>query len=161
MVWAAFWGADRSPILECQFDETAKITNGVSAKSYVALLQQMLPTIWEPGMIFMQDNAPIHSAKLVKNWIDSESITLMEWPARSPDLNPIENCWAKLKETIYKEHPELLEMPRNPAQIQGALKKAIEEAWESIGVEYFHALIESMPRRVEMVIAAEGWYTRY
>jgi transposase len=56
----------------------------------------------------MQDNALIHTAGKIKNWLQGHGITVMEWPPYSPDLNPIENAWAKLKERIYELHPELL-----------------------------------------------------
>jgi transposase len=42
-------------------------------------------------MIFMQNNAHIHTAKKVKKWFEDEGIPVMEWPPYSPDLNPIEH----------------------------------------------------------------------
>jgi len=47
-------------------DETLK-KQGYSAASYLKVLKDQLTTIWTPGMVFMQDNAPIHTAKVVKN----------------------------------------------------------------------------------------------
>ena len=47
-------------------DEESK-KEGYSAKSYLAVMEDQLPTIWEPGMVFMQDNAPIHTAEIIKN----------------------------------------------------------------------------------------------
>ena len=46
---------------------------------------------------FQQDNAPIHKYRLVINWIAHNNINVMEWPAQSPDLNPIENEWSHMK----------------------------------------------------------------
>ncbi|GBM13381.1 hypothetical protein AVEN_159794-1 [Araneus ventricosus] len=40
--------------------------------------------------IFMDDNARPHSARLVRSYLESETIPQMAWPARSPDLNPIQ-----------------------------------------------------------------------
>ena len=55
----------------------------------------------EGGMIFQQDNAAVHTAKGVKNFFNEKNIEVLEWPARSPDLNIIENCWGHLAREVY------------------------------------------------------------
>jgi transposase len=40
-------------------------------------------------MEFMQDNAPIHTANIIKNWFDENDIPLVDWPPYPPDLNSI------------------------------------------------------------------------
>jgi len=47
--------------------------------------------------IFQQDNARVHTARIVRDFFDESNITVLEWPANSPDLNPIENIWSYLK----------------------------------------------------------------
>ncbi|KAK4327926.1 hypothetical protein Pmani_001617 [Petrolisthes manimaculis] len=49
-------------------------------------------------MIFMQDNCPVHKARVVQCWFEErmEQIEFLPWPALSPDLNPIENVWAQI-----------------------------------------------------------------
>jgi len=87
MVWGAIWVGGRSDLFIMNRDETSK-KQGYSAASYLEVLDDQLPTIWSPGMIFMQDNAPIHTAKVVKDWLQSNAIPILDWPPYSPDLNP-------------------------------------------------------------------------
>jgi transposase len=44
----------------------------------------------QEGLIFMQDNALIHTAHKVKAWFKEQRIPVADWPPFSPDLNPIE-----------------------------------------------------------------------
>jgi transposase len=160
MVWAAFWGSGRSEILRVPFDPESQ-RGGASSHSYLGMLKEIIPTIWEPGLIFMQDNASIHTAKIVRDWLDELGIPVMEWPAYSPDLNPIEHCWAWIKDWIHKTHPELEILPKRDNSANNALFEAIVEAWEAMRDEILDNLINSMSRRCAAVIEAEGWYTKY
>jgi hypothetical protein len=51
---------------------------GVTSAVYLEILEDELPTLWEPGLIFMQDNASIHTAGLIKNWFKEESIEVLK-----------------------------------------------------------------------------------
>ena len=52
----------------------------------------------------MQDGAPCHCSKLVSDFL-YKNIKTLDWPGNSPDLNPIKNSWAILKDKVADEHP--------------------------------------------------------
>ena len=52
----------------------------------------------------MQDNAPIHTAHTVKNFLQGRNIPCLDWSAQSPDLNPIKNVWDNVKHQLPNEN---------------------------------------------------------
>lgn len=129
----------------------------LTAERYVhdILEQYVVPFAHDirPDFVLMHDNARPHSAALVTDYLINEGITTMEWPAKSPDLNPIEHFWDVVKRKVRARN----EVPHTLA----ALERMVREEWQNIPqimVQYF---IQGMPRRIAAVIRARGGNTRY
>ena len=88
-------------------------------------------------------------------------IDITDWPPFSPDLNLIEHCWVHVKEWVTQHYSHLGEGVRGLEDLQNCLFKALTEAWEALDQEYLDVLIASMDMRVNSVIKANGWYTRF
>ena len=160
MVWGCFWGHGRSDLYILDRDFESK-KHGYSAWSYIKVLNDQLKRCWQPSLVFMQDNAAIHTARSVKQWFEDEAIILINWPPCSPDLNPIEHVWFRLKEKVLELYPELLNAYGRSEQDLELLERALQEAWNALPDELFDSLWKSMPARVAACIAAEGWYIKY
>ncbi|XP_047037261.1 uncharacterized protein LOC124642702, partial [Helicoverpa zea] len=96
-----------------------------------------------PNFLFMHDNARTHAAGIVREYLRDVNITVMDWSARSPDMNPIEHMWDELKRRVRARQPV--------AQTMQESKTAIEEEWEMIPQNFIERLINSMPNRMRAV----------
>ena len=80
-----------------------KIKDTLNQHSYIKILDKALfaiiEKIWnnDEKAILCQDNASCHKASSVLNWLKTKSINVLDFPAKSPDLNPIETLWAIIK----------------------------------------------------------------
>ena len=88
-----------------------------------------MPKCWEPGLIFMQDNATIHIAHAVRNWFQAIAIPLVDWPPYFPDLNPIEHVWYHLKKLVLQKYSDLEGMGKGEEAIK-ALENALVDFWD-------------------------------
>ena len=103
-----------------------RIDGKMDAPLYVSILGDELIKTMEffnlnnNDIVFQQDNDPKHTSLLARKWFKDNKIELLEWPAQSPDLNPIEHLWYQLKQRLaaYKEEPS-----------------SMNESWQRIEVE--------------------------
>ena len=102
---------------------------------------------------YQQDNAPIHTSKSTKHWLQVRNVETLRWPTRSPDLNPIENLWGDLARRVYANGRHFTSLVE--------LKSTIEEEWYKTDPELCQKLISSMKTRIYEVIRRNGSYTRF
>jgi transposase len=140
-----FWGAFRGGKMGLGF--FFELAKGQTINSVVYRNQVLLGPLktfvdesrsknFEP--IVMEDNATMHkgvnkAARKKMKWVEYEH------PPNSPDLNPIEHVWAKMKIEITKMKP------RSRKQA----KECLQQVWDGISVEYCKKLVDSMPKRLQ------------
>ena len=101
-----------------------------------------------PGFLLMHHNARPHVARVCRQYLEDEGIDTIEWPSRSPDLNPIEHLWDIMFRSIRRRQVA-------PQTLQ-ELTDALRQIWEDIPQDTIRRLIRSMPRRCQACIQARG-----
>uniref|UniRef100_A0A1I7W8C6 DDE_3 domain-containing protein n=1 Tax=Heterorhabditis bacteriophora TaxID=37862 RepID=A0A1I7W8C6_HETBA len=100
-----------------------------------------------PGVSFTfeQDNVTIHASRSTKTWLQDNSVDTMDWPSRSPDLNPMENLWVILGCRIHIDNRQF--------ETAKDLQSAICKAWSEVDNIIIKNLFNSMPERI-----FQKWY---
>ena len=134
------------------------LPQGLNSPAYATILKRELAyTIRHyfgpfKGVVFQQDGAGEHRGEVVLAHFEMQSYRVLNWPAHSPDLSPIENLWADFKRRLDRNHPDLTKK---------TLWEVTEKEWEATDPALIRALYASMPARLEAVIKAKGGYTHY
>ncbi len=123
----------------------------MNAESYIKVLEQrMLPSrrrlFQGRHCVFQQDNAKPRTAAITPAWFRSRRVRVLNWPACSPDLSPIENIWCIIKWKIRQRRPWTLQQ----------LETYIRQEWDQIQTPKLQKLITSMPRRLQTVLKRRG-----
>lgn len=150
MIWGAMSAAGVGEAFVC---------NGtMNSRRYLDMLEEVLePSVLklfngdDPQYYFQQDNAPCHKAREVTRWFAENNVRVLDWPAQSPDLSPIEHLWKILKQRVCRYKCASKEM----------LKAKVLEEWEKLPPQLCYNLVSSMPRRIRAVIQAHGGSTKY
>ncbi|KAG2456550.1 TCB1 transposase, partial [Polypterus senegalus] len=152
MIWASFAasGPGQLAIIE------GKINSQMNAAKYRDILDKNLLQSAKDFRLgrrftFQQDNDPKHTAKRTKEWLHNNSVTVLEWPSQSPDLNQIENLWRDLKMAVHQR------LPSNLTE----LERICKEEWQRIPKSRCEKLVASFPRRLMAVLDQKDASSKY
>ena len=147
MVFSIISAAVTGPLLRLYGKINANVYKKILKKHVVPNLRTAINQL----TVFMQDNAPYHTAKFVKIFLSEKDVTFMEWPVQSPGMNPIENVWKLLNERAKEKNP------RNDEKLLTNLKGE----WEKISVDKCKTLIRSCNKRCRAVIESKDLHIKY
>jgi hypothetical protein len=167
MIWGSISG--KYGLGECTFIQSIQINTNVyigpallwndkgrvTGRKYAAtMLPLVVDYLYEhPELTFQQDNASTHTCPVSRDTLAAHGIMPMEWPANSPDLNPIETIWQRIKQRLRSR-------PDPPRRIAD-LRRMVVEEWNSISLAEIVEIIDTMPERIQAVIEANGGHTKY
>ena len=155
MFWGAFrWGKMGSGVF-FELEEGKKANSTIYRDQ---ILKGPLQEFWEESFrdmqepIVMEDNAPPHKKVCIQ--VRQElGMTCHQHPADSPDLNPIENIWASMKDIILNEYAYITSLR--------VINEVVICIWNDFEDHRWDHLVESMPERIQAVIKAKGESTRF
>ncbi len=103
MIWGAMSSTGVGPLCFLKTNITAPVYQDIFEDFMLPSADQLFK---DADFIFQQDLAPAHSAKSTKSWLNDHGVGVLDWPANSPDLNPIKNQWSIVKRKMRNKRPK-------------------------------------------------------
>jgi hypothetical protein len=145
MVWGAFSKIGIFPLVA--------VPKKCDSVKYCGILEEGLTPYYNNDETFQQDGAPCHTSHKTRDFLAKQKIKTVPWPAKSPDLNPIENLWGWMVKDIY--------FGRSAFTNVKDLKDAVYASWARIPQKLIDSLVDSMPTRMRKVIEGKGKFLDY
>jgi hypothetical protein len=132
------------------------IQGNINAQSYIrdVLQPEVVPFINRNGpyIALMHDNARPHTAAVTRRFLANNNVNVLDWPANSPDLNPIEHIWDELGRRARQNH--VINTVRD-------LSAALQVEWNNLAANDVQRYVDSMRQRVLTCIGQRGGHMRY
>ena len=114
---------------------------------------QLVPFLQQHNLTLQQDNARPRVTRISTAYLQAHNIDVLPWPAFSTDPNPIEHLWDELDRRVRRRD--------NPPSSVPKLEQTLLQEWNNIHQMTVNNLINSMIRRVQSALEANGRHTRY
>ncbi len=102
-IWVAMSSAGVGSLCFLKINVTAHIYQEIVKHFMLPSADQRFK---DADFLFQQDLAPAHAAKSTKSWLNDHGVGVLDWPANSQDLNPIENLWGIVKRKMKNKRPK-------------------------------------------------------
>ena len=99
----------------------------------------------------MHDNDPKHTSTAVNNCLVKQHKTILLWLSYSPDLNPVEHLWSKLRRRLKKRQ----------SKNRQELRNLLMEEWNKTETSVLEKLADSVPSRLYECIRVKSYPTKY
>jgi hypothetical protein len=118
------------------------------------LLPHVVPIVQAQNFVYQQDNATPHRSRIAVECLEGHGVQTLPWPARSPDLSPIEHAW----DLLGRRMREAYHLP--PASLK-VLRLRLRDQWNQIDQQHIDELCDSMPQRLAACVRSSGGHTRF
>ena len=127
-----------------------------NAQTYIndVLAVEALPLIHfhGPNVTFMHDNARPISAAITSQFLATNNVIVLHWPANSPNLNPIEQVCDELGRRVRRNHA---------VHTVNDIAAGLKAEWANLPTPFIQRYVNSMRRRFTACIAQNGGHMRY
>ena len=147
LVWGVIMGGNKTGLIV--------INGNINAQTYIndVLAVEALPFIQfhGPNVTSMHDNARPHSAAITRQFLETNNVNVLDWPANSPDLNPIQQVWDESGRRVRRNHA---------IHTVNDLAAALQAKWANLPALFIQRYVNSMRLCITACIAQNGGHMR-
>jgi hypothetical protein len=162
--WGAIGYGYKSPLI---FVHGSGKKGALTQKDYLAQVLSRIQPILEAFAVvthllcpsaeplFMEDGNSAHGHKSTRNccarYRTQHGIILMPHPSTSPDMNPIEKCWRRIKQALHRR--------RHQPTTEAEMEAMVLEEWDRIPQDWINELVLKQEHWVQELMERHGWST--